>query len=206
MCLSQRKLGMISNCVRKHCRIVKGKMFWTYVRKVKISTSHKTRIYAGSTDDKYERPIVSKSKINNNENVYGFTAVDRFIIDNREIISLDEVVYYPHFYEDDCVEKDDRLLVKHTKEQLLLNRCRLEAKNDTSIIILNIRNPIPLRPRSQADIIRKQKPYICDCGYLKPNTDFTCLNSYRHLHCINNRTHLEWLRTQTPNNENDIEN
>lgn len=197
MCLSQKKTKIIKKFVREHIRKVKNKTFWTYAKIVRISTSHKSYCYIGSTDNKKERERLCAYTSTVGSKQQNLTAVERFIVNHLNIITSNVTTYNTKFYEDDIIN-DDKLckLVIKQAEQLLLNEYKLRAINDTSIVVLNINNPFPLKPPLASRNSWGMKPFICPCGFLKKGCNYTCGNSNKTQHCRQNYTHLEWLKNQ----------
>lgn len=191
MGLNKLQLGKIRNCIRKHVIDMKNKRFWTYIRKFKLSTSHKTYCYIGSTDNKTLRQ--EHDKYSPYSDVINLTVADKFIKTNIDIITLNEPEYNLFFYDDDCVGKKNRHTIKTTQEQILLDECRLEAKTDSSIVILNKNNAVELI-RQPSRTIWNNLPYICPCGYLTKGSDFTCINANKSQHCRQNYTHKQWVK------------
>ena len=198
MSLSNQQLGKLRRCIQKKSNEMRKSMYWTYIKKIRISTSHKTYYYIGSTDDKICREYCHKSKSKQNLNELNLTSVERFLIQNRDIITFNKTEYKLYFYDD--VDKNVRKTVKTNKEQLLLDECKLEAINDNSIIILNQRNVIALNPQPLECKIWKSIPYVCPCGFIKIGTNYSCKNANKYQHSKQNYTHLQWLRTQPPQN------
>lgn len=201
MCLSKRKLAKIRECIRKKCKLMQEDMFWTYIKKITLSTSPKIYYYIGSTDDKTRREIsynhickadIIKPSIN-------VTSVERFIIQHKNIITLCETKFMSYFYDVDCVDKLSRQSVRLHKEQMLFQEYKMIEQNNSTIKFLNKRNPRVLIPYLRHNMWNK-KPYICPCGFLKKNCDYTCSNGSKLQHSRQNYTHLQWLKNNPQEN------